>query len=51
MLIDCCFTVIDLQSREPKDMEHLAVICLETRDDPKEAVMGGRASVKLAQKV
>lgn len=32
-------------------MEHMAVICIETRDDPKEAVIGGRAAAKLALKV
>ena len=41
----------DLQSREARDLEPICVICMETKDDPKEAVVAGRAAVKLAQKV
>jgi RNA polymerase II subunit A C-terminal domain phosphatase SSU72 len=41
----------DLQSREARDLEPICVICMETKDDPKEAVVAGKATVKLAQKV
>ena len=47
----CTYVYTDLQSREAKDLEPICVICMETKDDPKEAVIAGRAAVKLAQKV
>ncbi len=46
-----CPSPTDLLGREPRDLEPICVICMETKDDPKEAIIAGRATVKLAQQL
>eukprot|EP00624_Nannochloropsis_granulata_P006961 evm.model.NODE_5589_length_28864_cov_20.848082.9 len=41
----------DLQCREAKDLEPICVICIDTKDDPQQAVIAGRVAVNLAHKV
>jgi len=39
------------QCREARDLEPICVICIDTKDDPQQAVIAGRVAVNLAQKV
>ncbi|GAB5031899.1 rna polymerase ii subunit a c-terminal domain phosphatase ssu72-like [Nannochloropsis oceanica] len=41
----------DLQCREARDLEPICVICIDTKDDPQQAVIAGRVAVNLAQKL
>lgn len=41
----------DLLTREPRDLDPICVICMETKDEAKEAIVAGRATVKLAQQL
>ncbi len=41
----------DLQLRKPKDFRPLHVICLDVRDTPEDAKLGGSAALELCQLV